>query len=39
VSRGASPARPDLHAVFHTHGTTNVGVAAQKHGLLLMNAH
>jgi ribulose-5-phosphate 4-epimerase/fuculose-1-phosphate aldolase len=39
IHAGVLQARPDLNAVFHTHTTANVGVSAQKHGLLMLSQH
>lgn len=39
IHAGILKARPDLNAVFHTHTPANMGVASQKHGLLMINQH
>lgn len=39
IHAGILAARPDLNAVFHTHTPANIGVASQKHGLLMINQH
>ncbi|WP_459618622.1 class II aldolase/adducin family protein [Bordetella sp. 2513F-2] len=39
IHAGILQARPDINAVFHTHTTANMGVSAQKHGLLMVNQH
>jgi len=39
IHAGILQARPDLNVVFHTHTTANVGVSAQKHGLLMLSQH
>jgi ribulose-5-phosphate 4-epimerase/fuculose-1-phosphate aldolase len=39
IHAGVLAARPDLHAVFHTHTPANMGVASQAHGLLMINQH
>lgn len=39
IHAGILKARPDLNAVFHTHTAANMGVASQKHGLLMINQH
>ena len=39
IHAGILKARPDLNAVFHTHTPANMGVSAQKHGLLPINQH
>ncbi len=39
IHAGVLGARPDLHAVFHTHTPANMGVSSQKHGLLMINQH
>ena len=39
IHAGVLKARPDLNAVFHTHTPANMGVASQKHGLLMINQH
>jgi len=39
IHAGVLQARPDLNTVFHTHTTANVGVSAQKHGLLMISQH
>lgn len=37
IHAGILKARPDLHAVFHTHTAANIGVSAQKNGLLMIS--
>ncbi len=39
IHAGILEARPDLNAVFHTHSPANVGLSAQKCGLLPINQH
>ncbi|GAA4336824.1 class II aldolase/adducin family protein [Pigmentiphaga soli] len=39
IHAGILQARPDINAVFHTHTPANMGVSAQKHGLLMVNQH
>jgi ribulose-5-phosphate 4-epimerase/fuculose-1-phosphate aldolase len=39
IHGGVLEARPDLMAVFHTHSPANMGVAAQKCGLLPISQH
>ncbi|MDX3908036.1 MAG: class II aldolase/adducin family protein [Pigmentiphaga sp.] len=39
IHAGILQARPDINAVFHTHTPANMGVASQKHGLLMINQH
>lgn len=39
IHAGVLGARPDLHAVFHTHTPANIGVSAQRHGLLMISQH
>jgi ribulose-5-phosphate 4-epimerase/fuculose-1-phosphate aldolase len=39
IHAGILDARRDLNAVFHTHTPANMGVSAQKHGLLMINQH
>ncbi|ARP81950.1 hypothetical protein CAL12_14765 [Bordetella genomosp. 8] len=39
IHAGILQARPDIHAVFHTHTPANMGVSSQKHGLLMVNQH
>jgi ribulose-5-phosphate 4-epimerase/fuculose-1-phosphate aldolase len=39
IHGGVLAARPDIHAVFHTHTPANMGVASQQHGLLMVNQH
>lgn len=39
IHAGILEARPDLDVVFHTHTEANMGVASQKHGLLMINQH
>ncbi|MNV69794.1 Decarboxylase NovR [compost metagenome] len=39
IHAGILAARPDIHAVFHTHTPANVGLSAQKVGLLPLNQH
>lgn len=39
IHAGILKARADLNAVFHTHTVANMGVASQKHGLLMINQH
>jgi len=39
IHGGILEARPDLNAVFHTHSTANVGLSAQRCGLLPLNQH
>lgn len=39
IHAGILKARPDLNAVFHTHTPSNIGVAAQKHGLMMISQH
>lgn len=39
IHAGILKARPDLNAVFHTHSPANIGVSAQKHGLLMLSQH
>jgi ribulose-5-phosphate 4-epimerase/fuculose-1-phosphate aldolase len=39
IHAGILQARPDIHAVFHTHTVANMGVSSQKHGLLMVNQH
>lgn len=39
IHAGVFRARPDIHAVFHTHTTANVAVSTQKVGLLPLNQH
>lgn len=39
IHAGILESRPDIHAVFHTHTTANMGVSSQKHGLLMVNQH
>lgn len=39
IHAGILAARPDVHAVFHTHTPANMGVASQEHGLLMVNQH
>lgn len=39
IHGGVLAARPDVHAVFHTHTPANMGVSSQEHGLLMVNQH
>jgi ribulose-5-phosphate 4-epimerase/fuculose-1-phosphate aldolase len=39
IHAGILEARPEINAVFHTHTPANMGVSAQKHGLLMCNQH
>lgn len=39
IHAGILAARPDINAVFHTHTPANVGLSAQKVGLLPLNQH
>ncbi|SDV48964.1 class II aldolase/adducin family protein [Chitinasiproducens palmae] len=39
IHAGVFAARPDIHAVFHTHTTANLAVSMQKIGLLPLNQH
>lgn len=39
IHAGILKVRDDLNAVFHTHTPANMGVSAQKHGLLPINQH
>lgn len=39
IHAGILEARPDINVVFHTHTPANMGVSAQKHGLLMINQH
>lgn len=39
IHAGLLKARRDINAVFHTHTPANMGVSAQKHGLLPINQH
>ncbi|MGE8637583.1 MAG: class II aldolase/adducin family protein [Achromobacter sp.] len=39
IHAGIFEARPDIHAVFHTHTTANLAVSMQKIGLLPLNQH
>lgn len=39
IHAGVLAARPDVHSVFHTHTTANMGVASQEQGLLMVNQH
>ncbi len=39
IHAGILEVRPDLNVVFHTHTPANMGVSAQKHGLLMINQH
>ena len=39
IHAGILEARPDLNVVYHTHTVANMGVASQKHGLLMINQH
>jgi len=39
IHAGVLAARSDVHAVFHTHTTANMGVASQEQGLLMVNQH
>lgn len=39
IHAGILKARPDLNAVFHTHSPANIGVSAQKQGLLMISQH
>lgn len=39
IHAGILRARPDINAVFHTHTAANVGVSAQKRGLMRLSQH
>lgn len=39
IHAGILKARPDLNAVFHTHTPANMGVAAQRRGLMMLTQH
>lgn len=39
IHGGILSARPDINAVFHTHTPANIGVAAQKQGLMMISQH